>query len=298
MRSSIRVHPAAVVALLAVTSGCGDVNTALQHQSNARHLVADLQVQFAKAAEASNRAVMANADESAQAAVRDAEQAKAAVRKEAASLKTLLAELQYTEEARDLESFMVNFGVYEALDRQILDFVVEQSNLKAQRLAFGPASEAADTMRRILDGLTPSSASQGWHVKALAAEAVASVREIQAIQSPHIADVEDAAMDVKEKRMADAERLARQSLDGLTTLVAPSARAQLDEAKSAFTRFLAVNKELVTLSRRNTNVRSLALSLNEKRSVIADCETNLLKLRDALGKRGYPAGRVPEGLVR
>jgi hypothetical protein len=276
-----------------VAAACGDVNTALQHQSEARHLVADLHVQFAKATDASNRAVMATSDEGAQAAAQDAEQAKAAVRTEASTLKELLAELNYSEEAGDLEAFEVRFGEYETLDRQILDLVAEQSNLKAQRLAFGPATEAADAMRLALDALTPSHLSHQWQVKALAAETVASVREIQAIQSPHIADTEDAAMDVKERRMAEAERRARQALEGLTSLVDPATRPQLERARSAFAQFLAVNKDLVGLSRRNTNVRSLALSLNEKRALVGDCEARLLKLRQALSERGYPAGRVP-----
>jgi hypothetical protein len=279
--------------IVAVASACGDVNTALQRQSEARHLVADLHVQFARAADASNRAVMANTDEAAEAAARDAEHATAAVRQEMATLHTRLSELNYTDEARELESFAATFGAYETLDRQILDLVVEQSNLKAQRLAFGPASEAADAMRAALDGLTLASGAQAWRVKALAAEAVASVREIQAIQSPHIADADDALMDAREKRMAEAERRARQSLDELAGVVAPAARPKLETANGAFTQFLVVNKELVTLSRRNTNVRSLALSLNEKRALVSRCEASLLKLREALAKRGYPAGRVP-----
>jgi hypothetical protein len=132
-------------------------------------------------------------------------------------------------------------------------------------------------------------------VKALAATAVASVREIQTIQSPHIADTEDAAMDEKERRMAAAETEARRSLDGLAPRVAPSSRSRLAAARTALDRFMTLNGELVVLSRRNTNVRSLALTLNEKQKLIAPCEESLRQLREALGKRGYPAGRVPSG---
>jgi hypothetical protein len=286
---------AAAVAFLALlpAAGCGDVNTALQHQSEARHLAADLQVQFTKAADAANRAVMATTDEGAQAAARDAEQAKLAVQKNVDALQTILAELKYSDESRLLESFVARFGEYRELDRRILELVVEQTNLKAQRLAFGPAMESAEAMKRALGELTPAASGDAWHVKALAATAVASVREIQAIQSPHIADTEDAAMDEKERRMAAAERAARQALDGLASLVAPASRSRLVTARTALDRFLTLNGELVVLSRRNTNVRSLALTLNEKQKLIAPCEETLRQLREALGKRGYPAGRVP-----
>jgi hypothetical protein len=45
------------------------------------------------------------------------------------------------------------------------------------------------------------------------------------------------------------------------------------------------------LSRRNSNVRSLAMSLGEKRMLTAACEDSLRALRDALAKRGFTATR-------
>lgn len=281
------------VAAIATALGCGDVNTALHQQSEARHLAADLEVQFTKAADASNRAVLATSDEIAQAAARDAEQATRAVQQDVDALRALLSTLNYSEESRALESFTARFAEYRKLDEQILGLVVEQTNVKAQQMAFGPAREAADTLRSALDDLAPSTQAEAWHVKALAATAMAAVREIQAIQGPHIADADEAGMDEKEKRMAAAEAAARRALDDLTPLAAAASRSRLTAARSAFDRFIALNGELVTLSRRNTNVRSLALSLNDKQKLVAPCEASLRELRDALGKRGYPAGRVP-----
>ncbi len=51
--------------------------------------------------------------------------------------------------------------------------------------------------------------------------------------------------------------------------MAPASRPQLAKATAAFDRFMALNGELVTLSRRNTNVRSLALSLDQKQKLVA-----------------------------
>jgi hypothetical protein len=48
---------------LAAASSCGDVNTALARLSEARHAAADLQVDFTRAADAANRAVMADTDD-------------------------------------------------------------------------------------------------------------------------------------------------------------------------------------------------------------------------------------------
>jgi thioredoxin-like negative regulator of GroEL len=81
------------------------------------------------------------------------------------------------------------------LDRLVLDLAVENSNLKAQRLSFGPAQAAADEFRDALEAI-PSAvpAKDPWRLKAVIATAVAAVREIQVLQAPHIADPDDAAM--------------------------------------------------------------------------------------------------------
>ena len=47
---------------------------------------------------------------------------------------------------------------------------------------------------------------------------------------------------------------------------------------------MGVNAEIVVLSRRNSNVRSLALSLGQKRMLTAGCEETLRALQDASGE--------------
>ena len=54
---------------------------------------------------------------------------------------------------------------------------------------------------------------------------------------------------------------------------------------------MAINDEIVTLSRRNSNVRSLALSLGRKRMVTAECEDDLRALEEALAKHEFTATR-------
>ncbi len=52
-----------------------------------------------------------------------------------------------------------------------------------------------------------------------------------------------------------------------------------------------INDEIVTLSRRNSNVRSLALSLGRKRTVTAECADDLRALEQALAKHEFSATR-------
>jgi hypothetical protein len=267
------------------------VNRALKELSEARALSADLQVQFTKAADAANRAVMADTDALSVEFAREAGTAKQAVHQDVATLQALLKVLKFDEESRLLQQFVDRFAHYDALDKNILDLAVENANLKAQRLSFGPAQAAVDSFREALDGVKPASAKDEWRVRALAASALSSVREIQVLEAPHIAERDDSAMTRFEQRMASSEADARNALKTLAALVDPASRSRLSGASAALDRFMSVNAQIIGLSRRNTNVRSLALSLNEKRPLRAACEQSLRALTDALAKRGYQRGR-------
>jgi hypothetical protein len=113
------------------------------------------------------------------------------------------------------------------------------------------------------------------------------VREIQVLQAPHIADADEAVMTRMEKQMATSEMAVRNALETLTPLVPPASRPRLAAASASLDRFMDLNAQIIALSRRNTNVRSLALSLDQKRTATVSCEDSLRALQDALAKRGY-----------
>jgi hypothetical protein len=287
--TTARTGPVVIVVLSAsVATGCGDVNRALQQVSEARRLSADTLVQFTKAVDAANRAVMADTDDASVAFARQAEQAKQAIRKDTGELRPILQSLGYADEMQLLDEFGRRFASYEALDHTILDLAVENTNLKAQRLSFGPAQEAANAFREALAAVAPlDERKEGWHAKALVATALASVREIQVLQAPHIADPDDAVMTRIEKQMLTSEADARSALASLVPIAQPASRPRLAAATAALDRFMSVNAQIVALSRRNTNVRSLALSLNQKAPLIKACEDSLTRLQEALQKRGF-----------
>jgi hypothetical protein len=54
---------------------------------------------------------------------------------------------------------------------------------------------------------------------------------------------------------------------------------------------MEVNKEIVRLSRMNTNVKSLQLSLGRKRKIAAQCEEILNSLQNAIQSRSFKATR-------
>lgn len=266
--------------------------TALQRLTEARRLSADLLVLFTKTYDASNRAVMADTDESSIEFAREAEQTTQAIQNDITALGPTLGDLGLSNEARLLEEFKGRFTQYRALNRTILDLAVENTNLKAQRLSFGPAQEAADAFRQALEAVVPADpAKDAWRAKALVATAVLKVREIQVQQAPHIAEATDDVMTRLEQQMAVSEREARGALKVLAGLTSPSSQSQLDAAGAALDRFMSVNEKILALSRHNTNVRSLALSLGQERTLAASCETSLRGLEDALAKRESAATR-------
>jgi len=284
-----------MVVLLAIAAAGCNVNRALEQVHEARQLSADLSVQFTKAADASNLAVMSDTDAASTAFVKEAESRSAAAQKDAEQLGAILQGLGFSEESRLLADFQSRFDEYRRLDRTILDLAIENTNLKAQALASGAAREAADAVSRSLDGLAPSAdTKEAWHVRALAAEVDARVRLIEALQAHHIPTADDATMTGLEKQMAGAESSARDTLKSLAAIVGPNSKTRVTAAVSAFDRFVAANRQIVDLSRRNTNLHSVALSLTEKRPIVDACEQRLHELQAALGKRGYAAqGRFP-----
>ena len=145
---------------------------------------------------------MADTDDTSAVFPREATQSTLAVQRDADALKPLLMDLDYSNETHLLGEFTQRFAEYRGLDRNIMDLAVENTKLKAQRLSFGPARNAANEFRAALEPTAPADAAKdGWRVKALVAGAVANVREIEVPQAPHIAAADEAAMTRLEQRI-------------------------------------------------------------------------------------------------
>ena len=260
--------------------------------TDARHLVASMRVGFAKTSGASDRAVMADTDAESEKFAREADVTADAVQADGAKLSARLADLGNREDQAQLSAFQERFARYRTLDRQILALAVENTNLKAQRLSFGPVRHAADDLAAALDAVAAASpAAEQCRDGELAARAKLAVREIQILQAPHIAESNDAAMDGLEKEMASRQSAARTALGSLAASAPAAARAPLDRAKTALDQFDRASRELIALSRANSNVRSLELALRQKPSLATACDESLGALETALAKEGFTGTR-------
>ena len=87
-----------------------------------------------------------------------------------------------------------------------------------------------------------------------------------------------------ETEIREHEREARQALAAVGQPTSGPAREALD-------RFDATVAEILALSRRNSNVHSLALSVGRKRLVAAQCDADLESLERAVLAHGFTATR-------
>ena len=284
-----RVAP---ILVLGLTFGCQEGRNFFTQVADSHRLAAELRIQFNQAADASNRAVMADTDEASTAFARDAQKALQIVESDREALMKLLHSLSFAKEIQFLEEFAKHFAQYRELDRTILALAVENTNLKAQDLAFGPAREAADNFRNSLGAVALRvSAKDRCRIEGLIAKAVLAVREIQIIYGPHIAEPNEAAMTSMEEEMAKLDANARAAVTSLTELVPRDVRPGLSIALPALDRFKDLSRQIVSLSRRNTNVRSLKLSLQTKPALTAACDESLRALQDLLTKEDIKATR-------
>ena len=283
----------AVAALAMFTWGCVGPQAQLTGVIEARRLESQIHVEFTKASDAANRAVMSDTDEASSAAAEEARRARQTVERDVQALQSVLMSLGYSADLEALEGFTSRFDEYRRVDDEILALAVENSNLKAQRLSFGPAQEAAETFRASLDAAVraANTVKGSCCAEALAARARTGVLEIQVLQAPHIAEPDGAAMTRMEAQMTASAEAARRALGQLNRDLGAAAGTRLAAAAAALDRFMATNQEILTLSRRNSDVRSLALSLGRKRTLTAECEDRLRALEEALDKHEFTATR-------
>jgi hypothetical protein len=233
---------------------------------------------------------MADTDEASTEAAHAAMRAREQVEHDVAALEPLLKGLGYSTDLKSLDEVKKQFDEYKKVDDSTLNLAVENTNLKAQRLSFTTAQSSVDDFRKALETLPRLARPKDRpRVETLGAQATAAVLSIQVVQARHIAESDDQAMTRMEQQMSDGDAAARKALAELKSLVPNTGAPALGDATTALDQLKTVNAEIIQLSRRNTNVRSLALALGEKHSLSAKCEAALQSLSDSLAQHEFRA---------
>ena len=260
--------------------------------------VGRMQVALASASEAEKSAVLAITDQDSQTFADQARAATADVERERQELGNILATGGSKGEQDLLSQFSEAFGNLKRIDEEVLGLAVKNTNLKANSLAFGPAADTVAELDAALSRVVArhAAAPDAMQVLRLASGARIAVLRIQTLLAPHIAEESDAKMDRMEASMSKEATQARKDLDGLAALPGLKGDADLASAASSLARYGELEQRILALSRENTNVRSLALSLNQKRKAMIVCQDALNALRQAILDEpiaGVSYGRPP-----
>jgi len=256
-------------------------------------LAAQMRLNLALASEAEKSAVLAVTDEDSRTFADQARAATAEVERKRQELEGLLAADGTQDEKDLLAQFSKIFAEFQSIDHDLLVLAVKNTNIKAYNLAFGPAMDALNTMNtgllRLLGKSNGTAVSPKAHTSVYAA--INGAWQIQILLPQHIAEESDKKMDEVERHMATLDQSVRQALDNLVEIKILSSDPDLRTAVSKYAEFSGIRGRILALSRENTNVRSLALSLGRKRKVMFLCQDALATLQQAI--QAEPSAVVP-----
>jgi len=252
-------------------------------------LVDRMRADLATASDDAQAAVVAITDQQSQALAEAARTAEAAVESRRQELSGLLGADPSAPQPQRLADFGASFDALRTLDGELLDLAVQNTNLKAYALLYGPAAQALDALGEALAGLaaTDGPAADAQTVALALGARVAALR-IQALLAPHVAEETDSRMDELEAQMNELEGEVERSLDALRAATPTAGSGDLAAAGEAWARFREIKGRIVALSRANTNVRSLTISLDRKRKLVSACRDALEALRQAIVEEPVP----------
>ncbi len=256
----------------------------LAFKANRVDLVSRMRLALASASEAEKSAVLAITDQDSQTFAGQARTATAIVEQARRELGELLKTGGTQGEKELFNQFSELFAEFQRIDNDLLDLAVKNTNIKAYSLAFGPATSALNEMNVALTQLIASNADslEERQVMLLTYDTEISGLLLQTLIPPHIAEESDQKMNELEVLMNKEDKQIRKNLDELTVLQKLKQNANLATAVSSYARFSKIKTQILALSRENTNVKSLSISLNQKRKVMLLCQDTLDKLQQAI----------------
>ena len=249
-------------------------------------IVDRMRAALASASEAEKSAVMATTDQESETFANQARAATATLRQEREQLSGLLGAGGSPRTKDLLAQFSKTLADLELVDRNLLNLAVQNTNLKAYQLAFGPAGEALqkadDALSHLVTERTDSNSPEDKKVIRLADDARISALRIQTLLPPHIAEESDQKMDELEVRMTHEDQAIRKGLADLAAIPGLADDKDVATATAGYGRYTEIRSQILKLSRENTNVRSLTISLNEKRRAMFLCQDALSALEQAI----------------
>lgn len=256
-------------------------------------LVSEMRVNLNASVEAEKSAVLADTDETSTVYADQALRLSAAVEDGRRELGVLIEAEKMGQEVDLFREFSACWEKFRQIDQELLPLTVRNTNLKAYELSFVLSQNALKQFEKSLDALMAGNIAndKSCRTEKLMLRTLIAALKIQALQPPHIAEIRQDKMDEIEATIQTQDALVNQSLDALSFLMNPKSKPLLEEAKAAYAEFWRINTDMMKLSRQNTNVLSLAMSLGQKRKVTVQCQGALATLEKTIQSKAYKATR-------
>lgn len=279
------------------------VEELLATQVRKSQVVAQMRIDLLTAVEAEKNVLLAGTVQAAGDFADKARKASDAVEKGRVELEAISRRDDIAPQSELLTQFSKAWAEFRTIDAVLLELAVQKTNDQAARLSatrgldlllsFQKALEAA--MLRGPQGAPGTAGTAGTagsqFLPTQCFKAYAGAATVLGLQAPHIAEAADANMDALEARIAAAATQTRAALDAAQTAASGSAKAEIEQARAVFAEFMTVNAKVIALSRINSDVKSLALSMERKRMVAASCLDTLGALQDSVNERLSKARR-------
>jgi hypothetical protein len=251
-------------------------------------LVSTMRLNLLKAAEAEKSADLAVTDKESQRFADQARVASGNVDKARKQLSPLIAQDDSVRERTRIGEFDRCWTEFRSLDRRILDLAVQNTNLHATNLALTRGAEVVGDLEQNLTGLIDPGAAEGKDVRIvrLAYQAIVAGLKIHDLYAPHIQAETGEQMDGIEKEIKANEQILAGSLQELKRSVPGGGQGAVTAARADYAELTKITTQIVNLSRENTNIKSLGLSLGKKRLITAQCDETLSVLQKLIRSRG------------
>ena len=256
-------------------------------------LITSMESALFAASEAEKLAVMAETDEDSQTYADMARSIEDTIARSRQELSSLVQKEKLDKESALLTEFDACWQEFRKLDEEILNLAVKNTNLKAAQLSHGQAMALLGRLKETLRGITPEKDDplRELRLQVLKDRVLLAVQQVQILQAPHIEESDPKKMDALEERIKALESRASKALEDMTALTGENDKSLAQAASVILDEYTRTTAEIVTLSRQNTNVDSLKLSLGRKRAATASCSEILAALKKAAFDRSFKATR-------
>jgi hypothetical protein len=282
--------------IVVISRNVTDPRVQSESKSQRIALIQNMRLALAAASDELNYAVMSTNEQSSKAFLERAVAKVDAVKQSRLELDKVVPKSNTESETSLIARVDQTFLEFQSVSEQLSRLALQSSNRKAYALAFGPAMDVLQAMDKEFEKLAARQAISQTEANAKILKTISDARlsglQIQVHLLPHIAEPSDQKMNELEKTITEEDHRMQEGLLSLGSSLDSS--VEIEKIKSLYDEFKGIESQIISLSRENSDIRSVELALNEKRKSMLACEDALANLENAI--RAEPiVSTIPKG---